>query len=121
MRAYGRVPVDPLDPKGPKRWVKVETDSSGDNTQVIITWLAQVLLLNIDESPFFGSWGIPSRQSVLQQVAPDIFVTLVQERFSPYFAALTVSKQNVPTPTYVINAVTLVGVRLPPINIPVPI
>lgn len=113
MRVYGRVPIDPRDPRGPRRWVMVTTDDKGFNDQVYLTQLAQVLQLNLNESPFFGDWGIPARQSVAQQIAPDIFVSQTQVRFAPRFAALIVAKdQDAAQPTYNVNALTHQGVSL---------
>lgn len=113
MRVYGRVPIDQRDPRGPKRWVEVTTDANGFNDQVFLTQMAQVLQLNLNESPFYGDWGIPARQSVQQQIAPDIFVAQVQSRFAPRFASLIISKdQKATQPTYNVNALTHQGVAL---------
>lgn len=108
-RIYGRVPINANDPNGPKRWVKVETAANGSNDAVNILWLIQVLKGNLNESPFFGDWGLPAKQSVQQQIAPDLYIAMTQQRFAPLFAALIVAKQNVPTPTYNISVVTHQG------------
>jgi hypothetical protein len=115
MRVYGRpstgLNVNHVQTFGP--WVEVDTDPSGDNADVYITWLAQVLLLNLNESPFFGNWGIPAKDSVMQQVAPDIFVALIQQRFAPFFASIIVArKQGQVTPTYDISIITKQGAKL---------
>lgn len=113
MRVYGRVPIDPRDPRGPKRWVEVTTDANGFNDQVYLTQLAQVLQLNVNESPFFGDLGIPARQSVAQQIAPDIFVSQIQARFARFFAALIISRDlKAAQPTYNVNVLTHQGVSL---------
>lgn len=118
MRVYGRTPVDPLVPNGPTKWVMVETDENGLNDIVYVVGLAQVLLLNLGESPFWANYGIPAKQSVLQQVFPDYYVILTQGFYSRYFASLIVAKRNDPTPTYDISIITHVGVKL---NYSVPI
>lgn len=115
MRTYGRVKVgDALE------WREVTTDANGFNDQVYLTTLAQVLLLNRGESPFYSDYGIPAQQSVIQQVFPDYYVTLTQQQFAGFFAALTVSKVNDPTPHYQINVTTHAGVKLDP-KVPIPI
>ena len=90
----------------------VETAPDGSNDAVWLTTLIQCLKLNLNESPFYASYGIPARQSVLQQVAPDYNVALTQKRFSQYFAALAITKVNVPVPTYVVTVTTHQGVTL---------
>lgn len=100
-------------------WQAVETDDNGNNDMVYVTALCQCLLLNLGESPFFGNFGIPAQQSVMQQVWPDYYVIYTQQQFAPYFASLIVSKENTSDPTYRINIVTHQGVTLN-INLPVP-
>lgn len=124
MRTYGR-PVNRDGTLGP--WTVVTTDANGFNDMVQLTTLAQVCKLNINESPFFADWGLPAHQSIMQQVAPDIFVAITQQRFAQHFAVLTLSKRNVlfpgggnvPTPVYDINVLTHQGVKLNP-QVPVP-
>ena len=99
-------------------WVEVTTDSNGYNDAVWLTTLAQVLQLNVNESPFYGNYGIPSQQSVTTQVFPDYYVMLTQQNFSQYFLSLLISKQNAIDPTYNVNATANPGAIL--IN-PVPI
>lgn len=119
MRVYGRVPIDPLDPQGPKRWVVVETED-GFNDKVYITAMAQTLKLNLNESPFWANFGIPARQSVLQQIMPDFYIVYTQKYYAQFFAALTISKKIVPvpnpdgplSPVYDMSVVTHAGVRL---------
>ena len=110
MRVYGR-PVTVVDGKrvnGP--WQLVETDANGFNTSVSITALAQYLKLNLNESPIYGSAGIPGRQSVKTQVPPDVYVALAQQRFAGQFASLTVAREaGAQNPTYLINALALDG------------
>lgn len=127
MRTYGRVPVwvtppsatsngvpliDPKTGKQKRKWVVIETAADGDNTAIWLTTLCQVLLLNLNESPFWGNYGIPARQAVAQQLSPDFWVSLTQQNFAQYFAALTVSKRQTTTPTYDISVITKQGAQL---------
>lgn len=113
MRTWGRVPANPSsDPStvivssefpGGYTWAEVTTDANGYNDAVWLTTLAQVLQLGLNESPFFGNWGIPAQQTVMTQVLPDYYVTLTQQRFAVYFLALIVSRISANPPTYTIN------------------
>jgi len=124
MRTYGR-PINQDGSLGP--WTEVTTDANGFNDMVMLTTLCQVVKLNINESPFFADWGLPAHQSIMQQVSPDIFMVITQQRFAPYFSVITLAKRdvlfpgkgNVPTPVYDINVLTHQGVKLNP-QIPVP-
>ena len=103
-------------------WFTIETDANGSNDLVYATALAQVLLLNLNESPFYAASGLPQQQSVMQQTAPDYYVTLTQQQYSQYFASLSVTKtartaEN-PTPAYQITALTNQGTI---INVSAPI
>lgn len=137
MRTYGRVPADSQwtadsnlvtadsfltvdSSTGPFKWVEIDTDAAGNDDQVWLTTLCQVLLLNLNESPFFATYGIPQYPSVIQQVFPDYYVALTQQAFAPYFASLQVSKVAGRTPSYRINIITHQGVVLNA-NVPVPI
>ena len=93
-------------------WSEVTTDANGMNDAVWLTTLAQVLQLGLNESPMFGSYGIPAQQSVVTQVFPDYYVTLTQQNFSQFFLALLVSKVPSPDPTYNINATANPGAIL---------
>jgi len=105
MRVYGR------DPKT-DQWLTVTTDASGQNDYVHITALIQCLKLNLNESPFWANWGIPAQQSVVQQIFPDFYVSLIQQRYSAYFASLQISKVASFTPTYNVNIITNQGVKM---------
>lgn len=121
MRIYGRKVVgQEADGRPIKEWVKVETDANGQNDMVYLTNLAQVLYLSINESPFFADWGIPARDSVMQQVNPDLYVGLTQQRFASRFAILLVAKRATFEPMYDIAVTTNYGVRLNT-SIPVPV
>jgi hypothetical protein len=117
MRTYGRVAQNPLYPKV-LTWVEVDTDNGGFNDLVYLTTLAQVLKLNLNESPFFGNFGIPAKSSVIYQVYPDYYVTFIQQQFAKYFTSLIVSRAVVTTskgqtvPVYTINVVTQYGSKL---------
>lgn len=124
-RVYGRV----TDLFGKRQWIEVTTDSAGYDDEVNVVWMAQVFALNLGESPFYSDWGLPAHQSVMTQVAPDFFVNLTQQRFSPLFASLIVQKVEggtmqqpppfaAPSPTYTVRVVTHAGAIMPPITIP---
>ena len=93
-------------------WVPVVTAPNGDESAVWFTTLIQCLLLNLNEDPRFASYGIPAQQSVLTQIFPDFYTYQTQSFFAPHFLNLTVQKQNSPTPTYNINAITFSGAQL---------
>ena len=93
MRTYGK--------NAQGQWVEV--------TETSYVWLAtlvQTLRLNLVESPFYATYGIPAQDSVMGQIAPDAAINKTQAQYAPYFANLTVVKQNnVPNPTYSISAI----------------
>jgi hypothetical protein len=109
-RTWGRVP--PVPGGKPTIWVEVSTDPNGNNDGVWLTTLAQTLLLNLGESPFNASLGIPAVPDVMQQVFPDYYVTQIQQIYAPYFASLKITKRATSTPTYDILAITHQGVVL---------
>lgn len=116
MRTYGRALLS-SGKYGP--WVVVQTDDNGFNDQVYITTLCQNLKLILGESPFYANNGIPAKTAVIQQVAPDAYVTRVQQQFSQYFANLIIAKQESQTPSYQVNVMTHQGVRLNAV-VPIP-
>jgi hypothetical protein len=85
-------------------------------TDINYLWLAtlaQTLRLQTQESPFFANYGIPGRDSIMTQIAPDAAIAKTQDQYSPYFSSLTVIKDNTATdPTYRINAVFQNGVQI---------
>lgn len=107
MRTWGRV----ADSDGNLTiWEEVTTDKNGLNTGVYITTLIQTLKLVLGESPFYANVGIPSAQSVIQQIFPTFFVNQVQNQFAQYFASLIISQvPNIATPTYSVQIITLQG------------
>jgi hypothetical protein len=108
MRTYARA----RNADGTKTWVTIETAANGDNSLVYLVTLCQVLLLNLNESPWFGNFGLPSQQSVMQQVAPDYYISRTQQQFAPYFASLLIAKAGSNPPTYNIAVTTLAGAQL---------
>lgn len=112
MRVYGRT----YDENGKPSWQVVTTDANGFNDYVYATALIQCFLLNLLESPFWADWGIPAEPSVLQQVPPDYYVTIMQQRYAPYFANLMIGKTNTGgnpnTPAYSVQITTQQGVKL---------
>jgi hypothetical protein len=87
----------------------VTTDASGQNDGVWLTTLAQCLLLNLAEDPFFSQYGINAQQAVATQVPPDFYTYQTQAAFQQYFAFLSITKRTLPTPTYNISAITHSG------------
>ena len=93
-------------------WVEVTTDQNGNDDAVWLTTLAQVLRLNLNESPMFGNYGIPAQQSIVTQVLPDYYVTQTQQYFSSYFLALIVTRESKTDPSYTVNATANPGAIL---------
>ena len=103
MRVYGRV----YDLLGNYTWQEVTTDADGYNDSVYLTALAQVLQLNLGESPFYAGYGIPSFQSIVTQVYPDYYAMITQAQYAQYFASLSISRIPLTTPPeYNVKAVT---------------
>lgn len=106
MRTWGRV----TDVNGKKRWVAVESDTSGDFSYGWLTTLIQTLKLGLGESPFYAQYGIPAQQSIVQQIYPDYYVNIMQQQFAGYFASLAITKvDGAINPTYNIDVVFLNG------------
>lgn len=116
MRLYGRI----SNGQGGRTWVVITTDQQGNNDICYVVALAQYLLLNLAESPFFGNAGIPAEESVSQQVAPDYYLYIAQQLFAPYFVSLIITRQPDPvTPIYIVNVLTHSGVQLSA-SVPIP-
>ncbi|MHB8406452.1 MAG: hypothetical protein ACYDCJ_13650 [Gammaproteobacteria bacterium] len=110
MRTWGR--IGQVNGTG-GTWVEVSTDADGFNDQVYITALVQALKLNLGESPFFGNYGIPALQSVIQQTFPDFYAAQTQTQFSPYFASLVIRREiGLFPPVYAVRAVCHSGAIL---------
>jgi len=100
----GLSPIGTSDNSQPAyQWVEVDTDTRGFNDAVWLTSLSQVLQLNLNESPIFGNWGIPSQQSVTTQIFPDYYVMQTQQYYAQHFLSLIVSRQQAVDPTYRIS------------------
>ena len=124
MRTYGRT-QDVL--SGKKKWWVVTTDINGFNDSVWLTDLAQVLKLNLGESPFFANYGIPAHPSVVTQIYPDFYMARTQQQFAHHFASLILTtlpvtqgsadsfaenQDGAPAPRYYINVLTNYGSRI---------
>jgi len=94
------------------QWVEVSTAANGSNDYVYVTALIQCLKLSIGESPFWSDWGIPAKRSVVQQVFPDYYVSLMQQRYSQYFANLQITKVASSTPTYNVQILLHNGTKI---------
>ena len=107
MRVYGRI----ANPNGSKTWIEVSTDpKTGSNAWVYVTALCQVLQGVLGESPFYAQYGIPAQQSIIQQIAPDLYVQRIQQQFAQYFANLSISRDPLAkNPTYNVSATLLDG------------
>lgn len=103
MRTYGRVNGI---------WEQVNTDANGYNDAVYLTTIAQVLNLNLGESPFYANYGIPAHESVVANVFPTYYVYRVQQQFTDFFTSLTIQQLAQPYPAYNVNAVTQSGSSL---------
>jgi len=118
MRIFGRIYALNPDgtrqnpqPAGYPKWTVVQTDPvTGSNSWVYLTWLCQVFLLNLNESPFYSQYGLPAQQSVIQQVQPDFYVSRIQQQFAQYFASLIIAKvPGAAVPTYNVKVVMFDG------------
>jgi hypothetical protein len=116
MRTYGRT-QDVL--TGKKTWVEVTTDANGFDDMVWLTTLAQCCKLNLGESPFWSDWGIPAYASVVTQVHPNFYMTLMQQRFSGHFMNLLMQRNDNapdadgrPSPFYTFYVLTNYGAEL---------
>lgn len=108
MRTWGRTP-DGI-------WEEIRTDVNGNNDAVYLTTLCQNLKLNLGESPFYASNGIPAQRSVISQIFPNFYVQRIQQQFSKFFASLLIAKplstvQN-PDPVYKVNVLTHQGASI---------
>jgi hypothetical protein len=116
LRVYGRT-RDIL--TGAKTWQVVTTDARGGNDQVYLTALIQCIKLNWNESPVYGNWGIPAHQSILSQVAPNLAMNLMQQRYAQYFASLIITRvpdgvdeDGRPAPAYLVNVIFKSGQKV---------
>jgi hypothetical protein len=96
----------------PLLWVMVQTDANGFDDWVWVTTLIQVLKLNLNESPFYAEDGLPAKQSIIQQVAPDFYIARIQQKYAQHFASLLISRVPATTPTYNVQVTTNQGASL---------
>lgn len=118
MRTYGRIVPDPLYPNI-KQWVEVDTDENGFDDMVWLTTVIQTIKLNLGESPFYADYGIPAHASVVSQIAPDTYLSRIQQQYAPYFLSLIISKQEdaldergILSPSYLVSVITKYGAFL---------
>ncbi len=94
-------------------WKEVTTDANGYNDSVYFTTLLQTIQLNINESPMYGNYGIPSINSLVHQIVPDYYTAVLQQQFAPYFADLKITRiVGEDPPTYSVQAVAHNGAIL---------
>ena len=94
-------------------WVVVTTDANGDNSNIYLTVLCQVLKLSQNEDPFFANYGIPAQQSIISQTFPDLAAATTQTQFAPQFASLVITRvQGSSPPVYNVKAVCHSGALL---------
>ena len=118
MRTYGRIIPDVHYPEI-KKWIVITTDDNGWNDAVYMTTLDQTLKLNLGESPFFANYGIPMHQSIVTQVAPDLYMSITQQQFAQYFPYLSLVRladtqdgTGAPVPTYQFSIITHNGAQV---------
>lgn len=106
-------------------WRVVESDPVNGDGLVWATTLIQTLKLVRGESPFYGNYGIPAQQSVIQQIFPDYYTTETQRQYARHFAALIVSSNPKPgtrsegrAPRYNVDVTLFQGSRLTGAAIP---
>ena len=100
MRTYG------INENG--NWVEVD-----ETSYIWLATLAQTLRLNQGESPYYANYGIPAHTSVMTQIPPDLAVNRTQTQYAPYFASLTIIRQqNATQPTYNVYATFKNGAKI---------
>jgi len=116
-RVYGRTIPDEF---GNRHWIEVSTADNGSNDYVMVTALIQCIKLQTGESPFFADFGVPARQSIMTQVAPDLQAARIQQRYAAFFANLLVVRVHnppanlkvEPVPTYLVRVLTHQGTKI---------
>ena len=94
MRTYGRGTDG--------KWYQVNIDVNGKDDDIWLTTMAQVCASELEESPFFPSYGLPARASIVGRTHPDFFISRIREQFSKYFTSISIVKtiditNNAPT------------------------
>jgi hypothetical protein len=111
MRTYGR--INQVNGIG-GQWVEIDTDANGFNDNCFLTTLCQSIKLNLGESPFFSSVGIPQVPSIVQQIFPDFYVANLQSLYATSFASLIITRvQGSFPPVYNVRAAFRPGAVLP--------
>ena len=107
-RVWGRV----HNPDGTRTWEAYETSDGSDDMPNFI-WLQNVLLLWLNESPFYADWGVPVHRTLATQFFPDYYLALTQQRFSQYFSSCIITRLTQDAPEYQVSIVTKTGI---PVN-----
>lgn len=111
MRIFGR--------NAASVWSEIDTDPNGFNDDVYLTALIQAIKLNPGESPFYANIGIPSQQSVIQQLLPDFYVAQIQQLYAGYFVSLVIGRISSSPPIYQASIIGHTGASFV-VNIQVP-
>lgn len=106
-RVWGRVTTN-----GTRKWQAFETDSNGYDDAPNIIWLQNVLLLNLNESPFYADWGIPLQQTLATSIFPDYYTSQTQQRFSAYFPSVVITRISSSDVSYSVNVTTQTGYKV---------
>ena len=107
-RVWGRRTAD----DGTRSWEAFETDAEGYNDAPYFIWLQNVLLLNLNESPFYSDWGIPVQQTLATSVFPDYYTSQTQQRFSQYFPSCVIARVSSSAVSYSVNITTSRGIQV---------
>ena len=94
------------------RWYEVDVDANGFYDDIWLTTMAQVLASQLNESPFFPQYGIPSIDSITSRTHPDYWISKVKAQFAQYFTAISIVKTvdiTNDTPAYNIDVLKLNG------------
>lgn len=98
--------------KTSRTWTAFETDDSGSDDLPNFIWLQNALLLRLNESPFYATWGIPVVPTLASQVNPDYYTALMQQRFSNYFSSCVISRVSSTQISYNVSIVTRSGITV---------
>lgn len=107
-RVWGRI----HNSDGSRTWQAFETDDNGYDDAPNLIWLQNVLLLNLNESPFYADWGIPIQQTLATSVFPDYYTAKIQQRFTAYFASVVVTRIYSSDISYSVNVTTRTGYQV---------
>ena len=97
---------------GTRQWQAFETDANGYDDAPNFIWLQNVLLLNLNESPFYADWGIPVQPTLATSVFPDYYTSLTQQRFSAYFPSCVITRVSSDQIAYSVNITTRTGYQV---------